>query len=102
MIVVQISFFKHLMKRNLNILLDWPNKILKCPFWKYIDKLYLKYNDKRVTDYAVDKPKTDGDIEVLNFTKYMPYILYLTFYKYEIEQIKNTLKDIQFLKYKAC
>ena len=28
----------------------------------------------------------------------MPYILDLTFYKYEFEKIKNRLKDIQFLK----
>ena len=62
------------------------------PIWKYNDKCYLTVNDKRVTDYAVDKYKTDGDIEVINFTKDMPYILYLTFYKYESEGHKEHIK----------
>ena len=44
------------------------------------------------------KLKTDGDIEMINFTKGMPYILDITFYEYEFEKIKNKLKDIQFLK----
>ena len=30
-------------------------------------------------DYAIDKCKTEGDIEVISFTKGMPYILDLTF-----------------------
>ena len=58
------------------------------PIWKYNDKCYLTVNDKRVTDYAVDKYKTDGDIEVINLTKYMPYILDLTIYKYDVEMSK--------------
>ena len=49
------------------------------PVWKYNDKCFLKDNDKKVTGYAVDKSKTDGDIDVINFTKDMPYILDLTF-----------------------
>ena len=32
MIMVQIICFKYLMKNNLNILFNWPNKILKCQF----------------------------------------------------------------------
>ena len=49
---------------------------------------------KEVTEYAVEKSKTEGSIEVINFTKYMPYILDLTFYRYEIETIKNIIKGI--------
>ena len=41
---------------------------------------------KKVTDYAVDKSKTDGDIGVISFTKDMPYILDLTFYRYGFER----------------
>ena len=48
---------------------------LKMPVWKYNDKCYLRINVKKVTDYAVDKSKTDGDIEVISFTKDMPYVL---------------------------
>ena len=41
---------------------------------------------------AVDESKTDGDIEVINFTKYMPYILYLTFYKHEVGKSKEVVR----------
>ena len=53
---------------------------------------------KSFIDYAVGKSKTGGDIEVINLTKGMPYILDLTFYRYELEKMKNILKDIRFLK----
>ena len=36
------------------------------PVWKYNGNCYLKINGKQVTDYAVDKSKTEGDIEVSN------------------------------------
>ena len=42
------------------------------PVWKYNEKCYLRVNDKHVTDYAVGKSKTDGDVEVINFTKDTP------------------------------
>ena len=52
---------------------------------------------KKVTDYAVDKSKPDGDIEVINFTKYMPYTLDLTFYRHEFEKHKGHIKGYTFL-----
>ena len=67
--------------------------------WKYNDKCCLKVNDKKVFDYAGDKSKTDGDIEINTFTKGMPYILDLTVYRYELGKIKNKLKDIQFPRF---
>ena len=51
-------------------------------------------------DYAVGKSNTDGDIEVIDFTKDMPYILDLIVYRYDFEQIKNISKGMQFLKLK--
>ena len=42
---------------------------LKMPVWKYNEKCFLKANDEQVIGYAVDKLKTDGDTEVINFTK---------------------------------
>ena len=41
---------------------------------------------KRVIDYTVGKSKTCGGIEVIIFTNNMPYMLDLTFYKYELEK----------------
>ena len=52
---------------------------LKMTVWTYNGKCCLKNNDKQVTGYAVEKSKTDGDIEVINFTKDMRYALDLTF-----------------------
>ena len=66
--------------------------------WKYNEECYLRIKGKRVIDYAVDRSKTDGDIEVINFTKGMPYILDLTFYRYEFEKMKNILQDIRSLE----
>ena len=68
------------------------------PVWKYSDKGYLKVNDKRVTDYAVDESKTDGDIEVINFTKYMPYTLNHFINMNLKKETKNKFNGIQFLK----
>ena len=62
------------------------------PVWKYNGKCYINMNDTQVTDYAVDKSKADGDIEVIIFTKYMPYILDLTSYKYESGRNKEPIK----------
>ena len=45
-----------------------------------------------VNDYAVGKSKTEGDIEVINFTKGLSYILDSTFYKYEFEKPQGIIK----------
>ena len=47
---------------------------------------------KLLITYAVDKSKADGDIEIINFTKGMPYILDLTFYIYEFDKHKEQIK----------
>ena len=60
--------------------------------WRYNETCYLNINDKKVTDYAVGKSKTDGEIEVVNFTKGMPYIFDLTFYRYDIEKSNEVIK----------
>ena len=51
---------------------------------------------KRVTDYAIDKFKTDGNIEVISFTKGMPYILDLTSYRYGLEQMRTNQRIYNF------
>ena len=68
--------FKYLMKSNLKIFFkELAEESLKMPVWKYNEICYPAINDKRVTDYAVDKSKTEGDIEVIICSKDMPYIL---------------------------
>ena len=54
----QLGYICKLAEENLNM-----------PVWKYNDKCFLKNNDKRVIGFAVDTSKTDGDIDVTNFTK---------------------------------
>ena len=54
---------------QLEYILKLAEGSLNMPVWKYNDKCYSTTNDKNVIEYAVDKSKTDGDIEVINFTK---------------------------------
>ena len=63
----------------MKIFLNSPNNILKCQFGNIMINIT---NDKYAIGYAVGKSKTDGDIE--DFTKDMPYILDLAFYRYEL------------------
>ena len=93
------QLFQVLDEKQLEDILKLAEENLKMPVWKYNDKCYLKVNDKNVIDPAVDKSKTDGDIEIIIFTKDMLYILDLTFCRYEFEKVKNKLKDIHFQKY---
>ena len=56
------------------------------PVWKYNGEFYLPNNDKTITGYAVEVSRTDGEIEVISFTKCMPYIMDLTFYIYGFQK----------------
>ena len=68
-----------------------------------MEKCYLKVNDKQVSGYAVDKSKTDGGTEIIHFTKDAPYILDLTFYRYEFERNKEHIKGYTVSKtYTSC
>ena len=98
------QFFQVLDEHRLGYIVKLAEENLKMPVWKCNGKCYPQVNDKQVTDYAVGKCKTDGDIEVINFTKYMPHILDLTFYVYmNLKSLKELLKDIQFPKInKVC
>ena len=69
------------------------------PAWKYNDKCYFKINSKKVIGYRNDLSNgtPEGKIELFSFTKYMPYIMDLTFYTYEFEKrIKTKLKMYKF------
>ena len=82
------QLFQVLDGKQLEYMFRLAEESLKMTVWKHSAKCYLRINDTTVTDYAVDKYKTDGDIEVINLTKYMPYILDLTIYKYDVEMSK--------------
>ena len=53
------------------------------PVCNYNDKCYLRINEKKVTEYRVDvsNETPEGKIELFSFTKYMPYIIGLIFYR---------------------
>ena len=57
----------------------------------YIYTHVYDFRCMHMTTYAYHA-KTDGDIEVINFTKYMPYILDLTCYRYEFEKYRYVIK----------
>ena len=67
---------------------------MKIPVWKYEDKCYLKINEKKVLQYSIDKynETPDNGIEQIEFKKDTPYIIDLTFYRYEFEKNKETIK----------
>ena len=67
---------------------------LKMPVWEYEEKYYLKINDKKVLQYSVDQfnENNENGIEQITFTKDVPYIMDLTFYRYEFEKNKETIK----------
>ena len=61
---------------------------MEIPIWEYNGKLYLKFNDKNLVQYSVDRFNEDekNGIEAIAFKKDMPYIMDLTFSKYDFEQ----------------
>ena len=67
---------------------------LKMPVWEYEENYYLKINDKTVLQYSVDQfnENNENGIEHITFTKDVPYIMDLTFYRYEFEKNKETIK----------
>ena len=68
------------------------------PVWKYNERCCLKISYKQVIDYAVGKSKTEGDIEVVSFTKDMPYILDVTFYRYGFKKPNEVIKGFTISK----
>ena len=64
------QLFQVLDEKQLGDICKLAEEDIKMPIWRYNEKCYLRVNDKKwATDYAFDKSKTDGDIEVINFTK---------------------------------
>ena len=55
------------------------------PVWKYNERLNLKVDDKKVTEYRVDvsNETPENTNELFGFTEDMPYIMDLSSYKFE-------------------
>ena len=65
-------------------------KSLKIPIWDYNDKFYLEINDVKIRGLPNEHV----------FKKDVPYIMDLTFSKYDFEKKGNKLQVIVFLKLK--
>ena len=53
---------------------------------------------KKVLQYSVDQfnENNENGTEQITFTKDVPYIMDLTFYRYEFEKNKETIKEYYF------
>ena len=88
--------FQVLDEKQMNDILKLAEENMKIPVWKYEDKCFLTINDKKVLQYSIDKynetPDNDNGIEQIEFKKDTPYIIDLTFYRYEFVKDKETIK----------
>ena len=87
-------------EQQLQYMFELTEENLKMPVWTYNDKCYYKNNDNKLlnTELIYHMKFPNAEFSYLVLQKYMPYIMDLTFHKYEFEQIKNILKYMQFLK----
>ena len=60
---------------------------MRIPVWEY-EKHYLKISDNKFVPYSVDRFNEDekNGIEAIAFKQDMPYIMDLTFSKYDFEK----------------
>jgi len=89
-------FFELLDEKPLKelIKLQETDKHMKIPVWEYNEKYYLKFNDKRLYEYSVNKYNEDeaNGIEQIIFKKDIPYIMDLTFKEYSFKKNGETIK----------
>lgn len=89
-------FFELLDEKPLKelIKIQEKDKELKIPVWEYNEKYYLKFNDKRLDEYSVNRYNEDqtNGIEQIIFKKDIPYIMDLTFKEYNFQKKGETIK----------
>ena len=70
------------------------DKDMNIPIWEYNEKYYLKFNDKRLDEYSVNKYNQDqtNGLEQIIFKKDIPYIMDVTFKEYNFEKKGETIK----------
>ena len=89
-------FFELLDEKPLKelIKLQETDKDIKIPVWEYNNKYYLKFNDKRLYEYSVNRFNEDekNGIEEIVFKQDIPYIMDLTFKEYNFKKQNETIK----------
>jgi hypothetical protein len=89
-------FFELLDEKPLKelIKLQETDKDIKIPVWEYNNKYYLKFNDKRLCEYSVNRFNEDekNGIEEIVLKQDIPYIMDLTFKEYNFEKKGETIK----------
>ena len=89
-------FFELLDEKPLKelIKLQETDKDIKIPVWEYNNKYYLKFNDKRLCEYSVNRFNEDekNGIEEIVFKQDIPYIMDLTFKEYNFKKQNETIK----------
>jgi hypothetical protein len=89
-------FFELLDEKPLKelIKLQETDKDIKIPVWEYNNKYYLKFNDKRLCEYSVNRFNEDEKhgIEEIVFKQDIPYIMDLTFKEYNFKKQNETIK----------
>ena len=89
-------FFELLDVKPLKDLMELTDKDkdIKIPVWEYNNKYYLKFNDKRLCEYSVNRFNEDekNGIEEIVFKQDIPYIMDLTFKEYNFKKQNETIK----------
>ena len=89
-------FFELLDEKPLKelIKLQETDKDIKIPVWEYNNKYYLKFNDKRLYEYSVNRFNEDekNGIEEIVLKQDIPYIMDLTFKEYNFKKQNETIK----------
>lgn len=89
-------FFELLDEKPLKelIKLQETDKDIKIPVWEYNNKYYLKFNDKRLCEYSVNRFNEDekNGIEEIVLKQDIPYIMDLTFKEYNFKKQNETIK----------
>ena len=89
-------FFELLDEKPLKELIEIKekDKDMIIPIWEYNEKYYLKFNDKRLDEYSVNKYNQDqtNGIEQIIFKKDNPYIMDLIFKEYNFKKKNETIK----------
>ena len=89
-------FFELLDVKPLKDLIELTDKDkdIKIPVWEYNNKYYLKFNDKRLCEYSVNRFNEDekNGIEEIVFKQDIPYIMDLTFKEYNFKKQNETIK----------
>ena len=80
--------------RSFNIFFLLSEENITTPVWKNNEMCYPTINENKATEYRVDvsNASPEGKTKLFSFTKDMPYIMDLTFYRNEFEKAGEQIK----------